>query len=562
MNQMQMKYPEARIKTGISEKLLIVLMSLFLLFHLSAQNSKLVVTTSINLIDGTIAPYNTVQPGDTIFLEAGIRNKLLIRNFTGSVQKPITFINKAGIVNISTDDYYGISISNCRYFRFSGMGTSTDYYGIQITKVLVGAGMGISSMSSDIEIDHILIKNCLTAGIYAKTDPTCTNNVSRETFTQFNTIIHDNYISNVGNEGMYIGSSFYSGMTINCNGKDSIVMPPILDGVKIYNNIVKSTGWDGIQVSSASKNCQIYNDSIINDSQAEVSSQMSGIIMGGGSKCDCFNNFISDGKGDGIENHGLGGTNIYNNIIVNAGISYYPNDPTKMKHGIFISDVSVMKDSSFNIIFNNIINAKTDGIRFQSINSKNNLIASNLIFHSGTYNIPSLIDNYVVIPNALSDVLLKNNFFTKNIQDAGISLTDYTILPGSPLIKKAYYNNMGVQFDFKYTPRPTGVISDIGAIMHDAGIDTLSSLSNESALLFPNPANNLLTIRCLSLTTGMIEFLVYNLTGELVLQQARQIYTPGVQEFQVTVDKLASGVFIYSIQNGKQISNGKFIKFK
>ncbi|MEI6696918.1 MAG: T9SS type A sorting domain-containing protein [Bacteroidota bacterium] len=557
-----MKYPEARIKTGISEKLLIVLMSLFLLFHLSAQNSKLVVTTSINLIDGTIAPYNTVQPGDTIFLEAGIRNKLLIRNFTGSVQKPITFINKAGIVNISTDDYYGISISNCRYFRFSGMGTSTDYYGIQITKVLVGAGMGISSMSSDIEIDHILIKNCLTAGIYAKTDPTCTNNVSRETFTQFNTIIHDNYISNVGNEGMYIGSSFYSGMTINCNGKDSIVMPPILDGVKIYNNIVKSTGWDGIQVSSASKNCQIYNDSIINDSQAEVSSQMSGIIMGGGSKCDCFNNFISDGKGDGIENHGLGGTNIYNNIIVNAGISYYPNDPTKMKHGIFISDVSVMKDSSFNIIFNNIINAKTDGIRFQSINSKNNLIASNLIFHSGTYNIPSLNDNYVVIPNALSDVLLKNNFFTKNIQDAGISLTDYTILPGSPLIKKAYFNNMGVQFDFKYTPRPTGVISDIGAIMHDAGIDTLSSLSNESALLFPNPAINLLTIRCLSLTTGMIEFLVYNLTGELVLQQARQIYTPGVQEFQVTVDKLASGVFIYSIQNGKQISNGKFIKFK
>ena len=562
MNQMQMKYPEARIKTGISEKLLIVLMSLFLLFHLSAQNRKLVVTTSINLIDGTIAPYNTVQPGDTIFLEAGIRNKLLIRNFTGSVQKPITFINKAGIVNISTDDYYGISISNCRYFRFSGMGTSTDYYGIQITKVLVGAGMGISSMSSDIEIDHILIKNCLTAGIYAKTDPTCTNNVSRETFTQFNTIIHDNYISNVGNEGMYIGSSFYSGMTINCNGKDSIVMPPILDGVKIYNNIVKSTGWDGIQVSSASKNCQIYNDSIINDSQAEVSSQMSGIIMGGGSKCDCFNNFISDGKGDGIENHGLGGTNIYNNIIVNAGISYYPNDPTKMKHGIFISDVSVMKDSSFNIIFNNIINAKTDGIRFQSINSKNNLIASNLIFHSGTYNIPSLNDNYVVIPNALSDVLLKNNFFTKNIQDAGISLTDYTILPGSPLIKKAYFNNMGVQFDFKYTPRPTGVISDIGAIMHDAGIDTLSSLSNESALLFPNPAINLLTIRCLSLTTGMIEFLVYNLTGELVLQQARQIYTPGVQEFQVTVDKLASGVFIYSIQNGKQISNGKFIKFK
>ena len=60
----------------------------------------------------------------------------------------------------------------------------------------------------------------------------------------------------------------------------------------------------------------------------------------------------------------------------------------------------------------------------------------------------------------------------------------------------------------------------------------------------------------------MIELLVYNLTGGIVLQQTKQIYTPGVQEFQVKVDKLASGVFIYSIQNGKQILNGKFIKFE
>jgi hypothetical protein len=557
-----MKFPSANITKSVYEKLLLILMTLFSLINLKAQNSNLVVNSSINIIDGTIAPYSSVHPGDTIYIQSGQRNKLLIRNFTGSAQKPITFMNKGGIVNISTDDYYGISISNCRYFRFSGQGTSTDYYGIQITKVLVGAGMGVSSMSSDIEIDHILIENCLTAGIYAKTDPTCTNNISRENFTQFNTIIHDNYISNVGNEGMYIGSSFYSGMTINCNGKDSLVMPPILDGVKIYNNIVKSTGWDGIQVSSASKNCQIYNDSIINDSQAEVSSQMSGIIMGGGSKCDCFNNFISDGKGDGIENHGLGGTKIFNNIIVNAGITYYPNDPTKMKHGIFISDVSAMKDSSVSILFNNILNAKTDGIRFQSINGKNNLIASNLIFHSGNNNIPSLIDNYVIIPNASSDVQLKNNYFTKNILEAGISLSDYTILPGSPLIKKAYSNNMGVDFDFKYQPRPLGEISDIGALMHHPNIDSLFPSDSATPLLYPNPANNLITIRCQSFTTDMIDLHVYSLIGGIVLEQSKQVYSTGVQEFLVPIDKLSAGVYVYSIQIGKQIFNGKFLKFK
>jgi hypothetical protein len=560
MNPTQMKFQAVPLKKGLYEKLLFALLAIISLLHINAQNSNLVVNASINLIDGTILPYSKVLPGDTVFIQSGIRNKLLIRNFTGSAQKPITFMNKGGIVNISTDEYYGISISNCRYFRFSGQGAGGDFYGIQINKVLGGAGMGISSMSSDFEIDHILIENCLTAGIYAKTDPTCSNSFSRETFTQFNTIIHDVNISKVGNEGMYVGSSFYSGMTINCNGKDSVVLPPILDGVKIYNNIIKSTGWDGIQVSSASKNCQIYNDSILYDSQAEVSSQMSGIIMGGGSKCDCFNNFISEGKGDGIEDHGLGGNRIFNNIIVNAGVTYYPNDPTKMKHGIFISDVSVMKDSSFNILFNDILNAKTDGIRFQSMNSKKNIIASNLIYHTGKYNIPSLSDSYVVIPNASSDVTLRDNFFTKNIQNAGISLSDYTILPGSPLIKKANENNMGVDFDFRKHPRPIVDLSDIGAMQHDSYIDTLVYSPDILPLLFPNPANSSVTIRCQSFSSKFVDLQLYNLNGGIILKQSKQIYTTGIQEFQVAIDRLSSGVYIYSIQNGNQITYGKLIK--
>lgn len=555
-----MKSPVTLIKKGFTLKGAFVLLTFIFFSSLAAQDSSLVVNASINLIDGSIAPYNKVQPGDTLFLQAGIRNKLLIRNFSGSVQKPITIMNKGGIVNISTNDYYGISISNCRFFRFSGQGSGTDFYGIQINKVLGGAGIGIGNASSDFEIDHILIENCLTAGIYAKTDPSCSNNISRENFTQFNTIIHDAHISNVGNEGMYIGSSYYSGMTVNCNGKDSVILPPILDGVKIYNNIIKSTGWDGIQVSSASFNCQIYNDSIINDSQAEVPSQMSGILIGGGSKCDCFNNYIRDGKGDGIESHGLGGSKIFNNIIVNAGISYFPNDPTKMKHGIFISDVSAMKDSSFSIIFNDIINAKTDGIRFQSVNSKNNLIASNLIYHSGIYNTPSLSDYYVVIPNGLSDVQIKNNFFTNNFQDAGVSMPDYSILPGSPLIKNAYWNNLGISFDFKYTPRPTGELFDIGAMKYDNKLDSLIIPNKNYPLLFPNPVNNLLTLRYQVFTNSTIELKIYNENGFLSIQQSKQTYMPGIQEIKVNVDQLPSGFYIYSLNDGKQKYYGKFIK--
>lgn len=356
-------------------------------FKLMAQPHNVIIDSTVNLIDGLNAAYSYLQPGDTVYLKAGTRGKLLIRNFTGAAGLPIVFMNKDGVVTVSTEEYYGISILNCRYIRFSGQGSSNSSYGIQIKKVLAGSGIGIGSLSSDFEIDHLSIENCLIGGIYAKTDPDCSFKATRENFTQFNTSIHDNYIANVGNEGMYIGSSYYSGATITCGGKDTVVMPPLLNNVSIYNNIVENTGWDGIQVSSAPAHCHIFNNTVLNDSQAEMPNQMSGILMGGGSKCDCNNNFISNGKGDGIENHGLGGNRIFNNIIVNAGKTYLPNDASQMKHGVFVSDVSMMKDSTVTIYFNDIINPKSDGIRFQSIKSKHSILVSNLIINPGNYNL-------------------------------------------------------------------------------------------------------------------------------------------------------------------------------
>jgi parallel beta-helix repeat protein len=267
-------------------------------------------------IDATDPVYKDVKAGDTLLFAAGNRNYLLIKNFQGQSGKPIVMMNTGGDVIIDTDNYYGISIQNCRYLKFTGTGDSGITYGFKIKRVANGAGMGIGELSSDFEIDHVSIENCLIAGLYAKTDPDCSLKSVRGNFTQYNTIIHDNYIANVGNEGMYIGCYSYLGQTYNCNGQNIVLYPSLLDGVKIYNNTVKYAGWDGIQVSSASKNCQIYNNTILSDSQSETDGQMSGILMGGGTKGDCYNNFISQGKGDGIENHGLGGSRIYNNIIV------------------------------------------------------------------------------------------------------------------------------------------------------------------------------------------------------------------------------------------------------
>jgi len=537
--------------------------------QLTAQPATVIIDSSIHLVDGMNPLYSNVHPGDTIYLKAGNRDKLLIRNFNGLPGRPITFINRDGIVTVSTNSYYGISILNCRYTRLSGQGTTGNFYGIQVKKVAAGAGIGIGGMSSDFEVDHISVENCSTEGIVAKTDPDCSFRTLRDSFTQFNTSIHDNYIASVGNEGMYIGSSYYAGITITCNGKDTIVKPAVLNEVKIYNNIVEHTGWDGIQVSSAPLHCRIFNNTVMHDSQAEIKNQMSGILIGGGSKCDCYNNLVSDGRGDGIEDHGLGGNKIYNNIIVNAGKTYLPNDASQPKHGIFVSDVSAVKDSSFSILFNDIINPKSDGIRFQSTKSRRNLIASNLIVNPGNYNLyqsgnTSFTGNdaYVMIPNSACDVQLKNNFFSISLAAAGISTNDYSVLPASPLINKGYQQATFITTDFSNKKRPVGGMFDIGAMEYDSGSDRLfDTLDKDRSVVFPNPVHSTLNIRYAAIDTTKTILHIYTLNGKLLLQQSRQVLSPGLQELQMNVDKLNSGMYLYSIENGNRIYHGKFTKF-
>jgi hypothetical protein len=422
-----------------------------------AQHPRIIVSPSTTLIDGSGNLYSDVKPGDTIFIQGGDRKYLYIRNFTGSKTKPVVFMNYQGVVSFNTDWYYGIKIANCRYIRLSGTGDPKSFYGFRIGRVKSGAGLSVGELSSDFEIDHIYINNVPIAGIYAKTDPDCGSPSMRGQFTQYNTVFHDNYIINTGNEGFYIGSSFYGGEEIRCGNKDTLVFPSVLNGVRVYNNIVKLTGWDGIQVSSAVTDCRIYNNIVMYDSQAGVPAQMSGILIGGGSKCDCYNNYIYKGKGDGIESLGTGGYKIYNNVIVDAGRSFMPGVSLIMKHGIFVGDVSTTPGLGYEILFNTIINPKSNGIRFANNKSRNNLVASNVIINPGSGSTA-----YIVITSSPGNVGLHNNFTAMSKDKAGFRDTTYALLPGSPLINGGYSDCRGITFDFFNHPRPVA-LPDIGA---------------------------------------------------------------------------------------------------
>ena len=437
------------MKTGMKRSIILII-AMFLANFIYAAH--VIVAPATCYLVGTSAPYNTLHGGDTLFMTSGNKAYIYMMNFTGSSTAPIVVINQGGIVTIGTNYAYGVKIGGCRFIKFTGTGTSATY-GFQVTQTN-GDGISIGDLSSDVEVNHVYIDNCGIRGIVAKTDPACGGYAYRKNFTQYNTIIHDNLIENTTTEGMYIGSSFYSGETLTCSGVDSLILPSILNGCQIYDNIVRHTGYDGIQVASA-LNLSVHNNLVQYDSQSGVSSQMSGILIGGGSQGDCYNNYIENGKGDGIENLGLGGYKIYNNVVVNAGFNFYPGNQSYPKYGIYTNDCSALSGSEFDIMFNDFISPKTSGIKFASVNATASVIENNAILS------PGVAGSYIV-NSGCTTITIRNNYTSATIASAMFTDTTYKTNPGSPLIDAGYPETKGIATDKFGNARSQGTAPDIG----------------------------------------------------------------------------------------------------
>lgn len=435
-----------------------------------------------------------IQPGDVVCILAGSKDYLRIKDVVGTAADPVTIINKGGIVEINTDHFYGVKFDNCKHVIFRGDGESEVDYGFVVSRVANGAGMSIDNKSTNIEVSHIEISYTAIAGIYAKTEPyqgDCDNLVTRENFTMYDLSIHDCYLHDIADEGFYVGSSKYTGQTVyQCN--EIVVLPHVIEGVEIFNNIIEHTGWDGIQVSSATKDCSIWGNSVSDDSYAEELFQMSGILIGGGSKCDCYNNTIKDGKGDGIDIFGMGDMMIYNNLIVNAGRTYKPNNPNDTKSGIYIGLVSgaITPNSDYKIYNNTIVSPKSYGVTLNNNEIQNAYITNNLITEPGfAQQFVNIISGSGIEPfNYLSENNSKPKFV--NAQSG-----NYDLKPDSPAINiGTSLAAQGVTFDILYRPRPFHTYFDAGAYeCHDptAGI-------NEAGFrlirVFPNPAGSRLIL--------------------------------------------------------------------
>jgi parallel beta-helix repeat protein len=511
----------------------------------------------VSVIEGA-----AIQPGDTICIQGGARAYLLFRNLVGTAELPITIINAGGQAVIDTDNYYGIKFFGCRHVRLIGNNAPDIKYGFKIKRVGNGAGISVDNLSTNVELAFIEISNTAIGGIYAKTEPDCSFIATRDKFTLYDLRIHDCYLHDIADEGFYIGSSKFTGQTLtDC---DTIVLPHIISGVKIYNNLVENTGWDGIQVSSAPVDCEIYNNIIRNDSYRETPYQMSGILIGGGSDCDCYNNTITDGKGDGIDIFGSSEMMIFNNLIVRPGRTYFPGNQAYPRHGIFFGTAPDNSLSSLVLVHNTIIQPKTNGIRFFNNNTTGNLIQNNIICEPGD---PNTQGEAAFFNHNLqnSQFTIWNNILA--ISSATVKFIDsehqnFDLKPNSPAVNTAtQIGDTELLFDILNRDRPFHAGSDIGAFeCHDINADITSQPEKYNQLIFaPNPANSSVSFILNNSFIENVEIQIFDSFGRQFQNVKITRNTDNQTMFYMDISTLKNGVYFVHLSSNMQNFSGKLI---
>ncbi len=379
-----------------------------------------------------------IKAGDVICLKAGTNyQNLKFVNLIGSASQPIIIKNCGGQININTSATFAIKVNASKHFRITGSGTSTQY-GI----VLRGAkslGLSLGEKSTDFEVDRLEIHTIGFAGIMAKTDPACGKNNDRSKFTMKNIEIHDNYIHDTHGEGIYVGNSFYAkGINTSCGR----LFPHAIHNAKIYNNTVKRTGWDGIQIGSATQGCEVYNNTVEEYGKRREPIHGNGIQLGEGTGGKCYNNVIRNGFASGIIVLGKGDNVIFNNLLINNG-----------GHGSFIdARPPATTGKGFKFFNNTIVNPGEDGVRIYATQSGlNNQVKNNIIVGGNT--------PVKLLHNGVTNTEVDKNFITKTVsqvQFVNHSKGDYRLKSSSPCVNKGsnlYGSSVSFDKDKKSRPR-------------------------------------------------------------------------------------------------------------
>ncbi|MEQ8241845.1 right-handed parallel beta-helix repeat-containing protein [Fulvivirga sp.] len=384
--------------------------------------------------------------GSVICLGSGVRRSVIIRNFHGTSETPYIFTNCDG-QSIVDEDLPGIKLHYSSHIRLTGTG-STDEYGI---KVIQGRPFGVVAElgTTDFEIDHLDISGATEVAIAARTRPVCDGSTNKDTFTQRNTIIHHNYLHDVGGEGTYVGgshwhSSFPAGAS-DC--PDQTLYEPELKGVRIYNNIVENTGKDGIQVGNGIEDCKIFNNIITNYGLQNITIHQAGIMVNPGTTGEIFSNVVKGGTGNGIFVNGFDNL-IYSNLVIDC-----------KKNAIHVGDREPLPGKSYRIVNNSLINIEGNALYMNSKLSANNIFYNNLMANIQSDAINKLGSDI--------DLDLSNNIISSSLDNLAlenIGQLNFTPTSTSPLLDSGRVIDRDQLFvDLLMRERKSGEAIDVGA---------------------------------------------------------------------------------------------------
>ena len=497
-----------------------------------------------------------IKPGDVICLQAGLNyNALKLINIVGSADKPVIIKNCGGKVSINVSSTFAIKTNYCQYFRITGSGDAKHEYGIE----LAGAnslGLSLDMLSSNFEVDHVEIHHVGFAGIMAKTDPSCEVPSGRDKFTMREVKIHDNYIHDTNGEGMYIGNSFYAkGVDLSCG----TVLPHAVVNAKVYNNVVRNTGWDGIQVGAATQGCEVYNNEVENYGLRKNATHGNGIQLGEGTGGLCYNNIIKNGHWNGLQVLGYGDNVIFNNMVINTG-----------NNGSFIdSRPPASPGNGFKFLNNTIVNPGANGVLiYASAANLSNEVKNNIIINPGIYDEyekdpswKSGKDAYVcILSPSYKNTDISNNFTSRKIDDAQFvdsKKEDFHLKASSPAINIGTdLSKWGVKFDFEYKSRPQGGSFDAGAYEYGG-----SSPANQSPVA---NAGQDVTVKLPVAEITLDGSKSYDPDGSVVSFSWKQINGPGISlsdgtSSKLKLNKLVKGSYKFQLtvtdNNGKSASD-------
>ncbi len=535
-----------------------ILSTFFLAFigiSLLGANIHINSTTTYVIFSG--APYNQLKPGDTLFVDAGTYDHLGFKDILATADKPMVILNFGGQVNITGTFYYGLSFANCKHFILSGTGTPGVEYGFNVGKTNGGA-VGSNDLSSNFSIDHIEVTSFIGPGMLIKSDPDCNFKTTRDKYVLANVTIHHNYIHDTDTEGIYFGSTFYDGVTLNCNGKDTLVSPHLCTNISIYDNRVENTGWDGIQVAS-SENFEIHNNRISHDSQKQTRFQMNGIMIGKGSSGRVYNNLITNGSGAGIIFFGKGPLEVFNNVIQDPGTNTTMVDGN---YGIYIDAVNSSTVAQGIKIFNNlVVGVKLEGIKhLGDANSvRKDTVANNIVVNNLRVPYPNKLINI----NTGEAVGIKN-YTPEDYSSLRYCSADFS---SETSCQPSLYTNAGIDIsllremgDFNGHQRMIGTI-DAGPFEYQGTDAYLPDVEPDNYYIYPNPGTNYLTLGVTPKTgaTIQINLEAFDSKGSLYWNMAYELNDSHTTQTIPTED-WKSGQYMVKLTSGGKTVVRKFIK--